>query len=263
MMADGGVRSPRLAGTPELIFRWRGSRQPLMPKLLALALAAVLFTLLMTIRVRVDVPDKSAPRRASVIFLRDDLQGRALTLRAKEGGPFPSKFEPSQWEGMAGLEAVALDAVRYQPPVYQPGLQPLPAENQLKPLELAAKGVSFFPQRVPLPDAVPDVAKLKLAPVLYPLSGTTRDILSVDLPSFGAVVDANLTSLSWRFLVRLNPDGSVTDCVSLEPGGGPGGTELEKWLRAITFKADPGKPSRWIAVGIGFTNQPVDGTDAR
>ena len=38
---------------------------------------------------------------------------------------------------------------------------------------------------------------------------------------------------------------------------------FEAWLHRIQFKPEPGKPFRWIAVGVGFTNQPADGTDAR
>jgi hypothetical protein len=73
-----------------------------------------------------------------------------------------------------------------------------------------------------------------------------------------------MSSASWRFLVRLNPDGGVAECVSLEKGGEAGAPELEAWLHQIQFKPELGKPFRWIAVGIGFTNQPVaDGPDAR
>jgi hypothetical protein len=119
-----------------------------------------------------------------VIYLRDDAEGRALTLRAREGGPFPSRFEPAQWEGMATLESAALDAVRFQPPPYQPALADLPSGNRVQDVELAARGLSFFPKRNP-PSAHPqELAKLKLAPALYPLSGISAATLPEALPPF-------------------------------------------------------------------------------
>jgi len=264
MTAGGTVKSRKLGHAPEWVFRWRASHTPLFPKLFATLLAGAAFAFLITsVRIRVVALGKSTPRKASVIYLRDDAEGRALTLRAREGGPFPSRFEPSQWEGMAALESAALDAVRYQPQPYVAALPDLPPENLVHPLELAAKGKSFFPKHAPAPDNSPDISNLKLAPTLYPLSGVTAETLPETLPPFDAAVDHVMSSVAWRFLVRLNPDGGVAECVSLEKGGEAGAPELEKWLHRLQFKPEPEKPFRWIAVGIGFTNQPVDGTDAR
>lgn len=265
MMADGMVKPHKLAGTPQWLFRWSTSKTLLLPKLFALVFVGAAFVILITsVRIRVTALEKSSPRKASVIYLRDDAEGRALTLRAHEGGPFPSRFEPSQWEGMAALEAAALDAVRFQPQPYVPAVADLPAGNWVPQVELAAKGQSFFPKRTPPSTNPPELAKLKLAPALYPLSGEASATLPETLPPFEAAVDGAMSSASWRFLVRLNPDGGVAECVSLEKGGEAGAPELEAWLHQIQFKPELGKPFRWIAVGIGFTNQPVaDGPDAR
>ncbi len=265
MMAVGMVKSRKLAGAPGLVFRWGASKTPLLPKLLGMMLMAAVFAFLITsVRIRVTALEKSSPRKASVIYLRDDTEGRALTLRAREGGPFPSRFEPAQWEGMDALESAALDAVRFQPQPYVPALADLPAENLVQPLELAAKGRSFFPKRSPAAGPAPELAKLKLAPALYPLSGISAATLPEALPPFEAAVVGAMSSASWRFLVRLNPDGGVAECVSLEKGGEAGTPELEAWLHKIQFKPELEKPFRWIAVGIGFTNQPVaDGPNAR
>ena len=260
-MPHSMVKPHKSADNHQWVFRWRPLRQPLFPKLFAVALVGGAFTYLITsVRVRVNGLEKSTPRKASVIFLRGDAQGRALSLRAQEGGPFPSRFGLSQWGGLAALEATAMDGIRFQPPAYEPKLEDLPPQSRIEPQEFAAKGSRFFPTRPQAPDQAPDPANLKLAPVLYPLSG---EALPSDLPAFDAAVDAAMSAASWRFLLHLNPAGGVVECVSLENGGEPGALELEKWLRKIPFKPEPGKPFRWIAVGIGFTNQPADGTDAR
>lgn len=254
----------RPAGTPLWIFRWRPHKEPLLPKLVAVVLMGGLFTFLITtVQVRVEALEKSAPRKASLIYLGDGVQGRALSLKAEEGGPFPSRFELSQWGGMEKLEAAAMDAVRIQPAPYEPELVDLSLGNELKPLDFATKGERFFPTRHLALDTAPDPGKIRLSPVLYPLSGIRGDELQQELPPFDAAVDATMSATAWRFLIRLNSEGGVAECVSLENSGEASAPVLEKWLRRIQFKPEPGKPFRWIALGIGFINQPVDGTDAR
>jgi hypothetical protein len=165
---------------------------------------------------------------------------------------------------MAKLEAAAIEAVRFQPPRYDPKILDLPPVNAVEPLVLAAKGERFFPIHPPAPDKVPEIGRFQLAPVLYPLSGNSGATLPVELPPFGAAVDEVMSSSSWRFLIRLNSEGGVAECVSLEKGSEAGASKLEKWLHRIEFKPESGRPFRWIAVGVGFTNQPVaDGSDAR
>lgn len=263
-MARGMVKPHKSAGNHQWVFRWRPLKEPLLPKLFALALVGVaLMFLVSSVRVRVTGLEKSSPRKASVIFLGDDAQGRALSLRAQEGGPFPSRFLLSQWGGLAKLEAAAMESVQSQPPPYDPKIADLPQGHELKPLELTAKGERFFPSHSLTMQPPPDVGRFKLAPVLIPLSGSRSEQLPGDLPAYDAAVDAAMSSASWRFLLRLNPEGAVVECVSLEKGGEAGAPELEKWLHRIPFKPESGQPFRWIAVGVGFTNQPVDGTDAR
>lgn len=260
-MVHGTVKPRKSADNHQWVFRWRPLKQPLLPKLFALALVGGGFLYLITsVRVRVQALEKSTPRKASVIFLKDDALGRALSLKAQEGGPFPSRFDLSQWGGLATLEATAMDASRFQAPPYEPKMEDLPPTQQVEPLNFAAKGERFFPEHPTTPDQIPDTTGLKLAPVLYPLSS---EALPGDLPPFDAAVDAAMSSASWRFLVRLNPEGGVEECVSLENGDDPGALELEKWLHRVQFKPDPAKPIRWISVGVGFTNQPADGTDPR
>jgi hypothetical protein len=260
-MAQGMVKPHKSADNHQWVFRWRPLRQPLFPKLVALAIGGGGFVFLITsVRVQVLSLEKSTPQKASLIFLRDDAQGRALSLRAQEGGPFPSRFDLSQWGGVSLLENSAMTAIRFQPPAYEPQMEELPTSNRVEPLEFAAKGVRFFPEHPQPPDEIPDTTGLKPVPVLYPLSGET---LPDDLPPFDAVVDAAMSSASWRFLLRVNSDGAVAECVSLENGDEAGAQELRKWLRQVQFKPEPGKAFRWIAVGVGFTNQPTDGTDAR
>lgn len=254
----------RLMGTPEWVFRWRGMKSPILPKLFAVGITAGLFALLFsTIRINAVVLDKSAPRKASLIYLRNDVQGRALSLRAQEGGPFPSKFDPLQWPGIAEIEASVMEAVSYQPKPYTPALQDLAAPNQLQLATLAAKGKAFFPKHQAAESAPMDHSALLLAPTLYPLSGVTLSALPTELPPFEAKIDGEMSAASWRFLIHLNPEGYVLECVSLENGGQDGISPLEEWLKRIQFQPNAEKSSHWIAVGIGFTNHSADGPAAQ
>jgi hypothetical protein len=263
-MTGGMAKSRKPIDTPLWVFQWRGRKMSMFPGVLATVLVCATFLLLVTvIRIRVVASEKSAPRKASVIWLRDDAEGRALSLRASEGGPFPSRFELSSWPGLAGLEAAVQEAMRFQLPPYVPALADLPAENWIQPLALAAKGERVFPKRTAAPVDSLNRPLLKLAPALYALSGIAPDALPHDLPPFERTVDAAMTSGSWRFLVRLNPAGSVAECVSLEKGSDESAPALEAWLHQIQFQPETGKTSRWIALGVGFTNQPADGTNAR
>lgn len=262
-MASIAVK-PKRAGAADLVFQWRPIKTQWLPVLIALAFAGVALAYLMTLRIGVAAPQKSMSRRASVIYLRDDEPGRNLSMRAQEGGPFPARFQLSQWQGLAKFEDAAMEAALVQPEPYVSPIRALPAANQLRALELAANGESFFPQRIPAPPPAPGPAKLKLAPAIYPLSGITSESMPTHLPSFDGAVDGETSSSSWRFIVRLNPDGNVAECVSLvEKVGEVRAPELEAWIHRVQFKPEPGKPIRWIAVDIGFTNQPADGTDAR
>jgi hypothetical protein len=86
---------------PEWIFNWRSTGNPALSKWLAILVTAGLFALLMTfVRIRVWSPVAWAAPKAGVIQVTDDAIGRALTLRAREGGPFPSRFLPSRVGGL-------------------------------------------------------------------------------------------------------------------------------------------------------------------
>lgn len=251
------------AEAPEWVFRWRRPGNPALAKWIAVLVTAGLFALLLTVvRVRVSSPIRWAAPKAAAIYVSDDAEGHALALRAREGGPFPSRFLPSRWEGAAALEQAVFEAARWTPPPYVPVLRDLP-ENAPEPLQLAARGEPVLPKRRPASAGVPAPVKLTPAPVITPLSGIRTDQIPRDLPPLGVPMDAAMTQQTWRFLVRLDALGHVRDCVSLAGGDEAGLPPIGTWLRQVTFNPEPGNPSRWIAVGVGFINQPAtDGTDA-
>lgn len=246
------------------VFSWRVRKAPFFPKLVALGLAGAAFFFLITaVRIRVIMPERISQKKASVILLTDDAVGRALTLRAQEGGPFPSRFEPSEWAGLRETEERALAAARFTAPVYQPVLGDLAFESEVPPLRLAAPGVAVFPKRDGVNLQLPEDEGWVARPQLFPLAGISLDELPVELPDFEMPVDAAMSAAAWRFLVRLDREGGVTECVSLENAGGAGAGALETWLKRVRFKPDRAGPAaRWISLGIQWINQKADGSDA-
>jgi hypothetical protein len=249
---------------PEWVFNWRrsGNATFSLSKWIALLLVTGIFALLLSVvQIRVHSPTIWAASKATVIYTAATPEGRILTLRAREEGPFPSRFLPSQWEGAAALEQEFLGAARWMPPPYMPTLRDLPKPAAPR-LQLAARGEPVLPKRLPTVSAAPMPEKLQLVPVISPLSGITSDELPAYLPPIADPVNATMIAATWRFLLRLDAAGRVRDCVSLAGGDEAGPSSIEAWLRRLTFKSEPTNPSRWIAVGVGFANQPTaDGTD--
>jgi len=262
MARRNSINHERMAA-PAWVFNWRRLGKSSLPNGIAILVVGCGFALFLTsVRIRVASHTPWATHKASVIHVTDDAEGQALTLRAREGGPFPSRFEPSAWQSAVAMEQAALEIARWTPPPYVPVLRDLPAE-ETPPVTLAAKGARTLPKLGPETPAAPLAVKLRLAPVLAPLSGISAAAMPRELPPFDQAVDATMTAEPWRFLVRLDSAGNVLECVSLTGGDEAGPSPLETWLRRVPFNPEPAKPSRWIAVGVGFTNQPANGTDAR
>lgn len=245
---------------PEWVFPWRPRGESYFPKFLALAFVTVLFTLLVTsVKIQVTVPTPWAARKAAVILAANDAEGRALTLRAREGGPFPSRFEPTEWEVLKDMEKSAFAETRWTPTAYEPSLRYLPEKPLRLPL-LVDQDEAVLPKRTTPPAKVPSAQNRRLSPVIEPLSGVDRAAIPQLLPPFESVVDAELTSETWRFLVRLGAAGNVEECAALTGGDEKRQMLLSKWLRRVVFKEDA-KPARWIAVAVSFSNQPLTPAD--
>jgi hypothetical protein len=247
---------------PEWLFPWGGLRASSFPKVFAILLAGGAFAVLLTsVRIRVAAPVPWAAPKAAVIQVLDDAEGRTLTLRAREGGPFPSRFEPAGWELASAIEQAAYQAARWRPPPYVPTLRELPEESALP--RLAKPGAPVLPVRQPPAEPVLVAGKRMLVPVLHPLSGITAAEMPRELPPFDGEVPPAMAAAPWRFLLRVDAAGGVFDCVSLTGGDEPGKAALAAWLRRVSFKPAPAGATRWIALGLGFSNQSADGTDAR
>jgi hypothetical protein len=252
----------RSAARTALLFRWRGQPKAAFPKLLPLVLATLAFAVLLGfVRVKVAAPQFNIASKASLIQLPAAGEGVAWALRAKEGGPWLAKYNPADWSAYPALDAEVLQATRIPAQPYVPVLRQLPPPEPAKPQLLAAIGEPVLPRRIAAAAVHHDAAACHLAPVLYPLSALGAVGLPQALPPFTAEIDAAMAAADWRFLLRLHPAGGVADCVSLTKAAGVG--LLERWLRGVTFDPKLAAGGGWLAIGIEFNNQPINGTDTR
>lgn len=256
MMAGRVSIQSKRKEAPAWVFPWKPLGRPISARWLPFFLVSGVFSLmLLYLHVQVIPPKPLSALKASMIHANDDAQGVALALRAREGGPFPSRFEPQSWSGAAAFEYELTVAGHPEPVPYVPALRglvhvPLPSK-----VALAAEAMPMWPKRVPADLSEIPTPKLRPSPVIYPISAAVGVEIVGKLPPFAAVVDAAMAAESWRFLMQLDASGNVLECVSLAGGDQPGMTSLTAWLRTISFKPDTKKSSRWIAVGVGFTNQ--------
>jgi len=244
---------------PEWVFPWKQPGRPMASKWIPFLLVTLVFIYILTsVRIHVTPPKPWSALNASLIQVLDNEQGMALTLRAREGGPFPSRFEPRDWAAAPRLEQALADAGHWSPRPYSPTLRDLPHSPMSTAVRLAEEGKPVLPKRVDQPPANPVSAPLKPGPVLRPLSRISAAEVAGALPAFDAAVDAAMIAEDWRFLIQLDATGNVSECISLAGGDEAGQTSLIDWLRRVTFKPDLGKASRWIALGVEFTNQSAD-----
>ncbi len=249
---------------PEWIYPWRSPGEPLLPRILAVALVATAFGLMLgSLRIRTALASPWASRKASLIQVLDDADGRALTLRAREGGPFPSRFEPAGWPAFMVREKTVLDSSRARLPEYRPVLRGLAAGKRRLP-ELTEPGRLVLPKPAGPDTAVTPVEPSRLVPQITPLAGIHASAMPDELPGYSGEITPSMAAASTRFIVRLDPSGNVTDCVSLDAADDAGPAPLGKWLRGVSFKPGPAMASRWVAVRVTFANQQTaDGTESR
>ncbi len=247
------------SGPRPLIFPWRRPVLQVMPTLVAGALALLGFGLLLAlVHIRVVPPQFEMERQGSLIYLPASGDGLAWATRAQEAGPLLSRYESTDWTGYAALNAAVTAATFMATPPRLPQLQELPTGNTVGPPPLATAGEAMFPKPPPLARTAA-AGPCKLVPQLYPLSKLGAASLPQALPPLADPVDPAMAAVDWQVLVHLRPDGSVADCLALNPPPGPGAGRLETWLRGVAFDPKLAAPGDWIAVGIRFNNQSADG----
>jgi len=220
--------------------------------LIAGALAAFLFT---SLRVRVVPPPRLIERKAEVILIPSSDAGREWEIRAREAGPFPTRFEPTSWPGFRQWEDAALANLR-NAGARRPELHDWPAEAPAMAMatQVAMKGQRMLPKVDWKPEPPPirtGDSRKGWDLELQRLTVLSDDAWPTVLPEFAGELDPADAAAPWRFLVQVGPSGRVEQCLMLNASSEPGGSALEQWLRGVRFGPSASKAG-WIGVGILF-----------
>lgn len=255
MIAHVPHKSHSRHGTPVGIFPWRKVRRPLLHYTLPFVITSCAFLFLIgSVDIRVASPVPRVDDKASIIRADNHSEiGRSLAALARQGGPFPSRFDVRTWPGRAAYET-KLKEPQWTPLPYHTTLLDLPQEQTTIHLPpLATKGQPVLPTHsIPKVETHSPVLPTDAPqPALRPLSGITMAAIPEHLPALDL---AEIPAAPRPYLLRLAPSGSVLDVLPLDTTRHPASVPIAAWLRTITFTQPDGKPSTWAAVEVEFSN---------
>jgi len=260
MMAANHTEHAQTSPHEGLIFEWRKPRARRFGKLGMLAFAVGIFIFpLSMIRINLGKPPIQETHAASLMLLTPENDPMYWLGMARDLGPFPTRFDPADWEASRLRVADVLDGVRNRSiPPHQPRYLDFPSEASPPSIPLVVKGSRILPVVEP-PEFKPmQAVRVRPAPSLYPLSVDAAE-LPETRPPFRVEVTPEMAAQAWRFLLQISPDGAVLHAVALIGQNAPGRTDLIDWLQAHRFPAKEQPHDRWVAVAVTFQNQPANG----
>jgi len=248
----------------DLIFSWPKSESHIGFKVIAFLIVAIVFIgLFGLVDVRLEPPPTPSFESAAVLHFADEDLGRAWTLMAEEAGPFPGRLEIIGSGGMPNRHWVGGSEGLSDWSGYDISLRTFLEKPETTSGALAKKGLRYFPQRVKIGEADAEVEEGDVAQdpprstrkaILTPFDAGALGWMPELVPDFEIPAEGgDLTSASWRFMLRLRPDGSVSDCVSLGGLGEAGTYQMRAWLEKLRFK--PGEGERWLGLRVELINK--------
>lgn len=249
----------------DLIFKWQASESHLGFKIIAIIIVAVIFTgLFGIVDVQLEPPPNPVFESAAVLHFADEDLGRAWTLLAEEAGPFPGRLEITGSDGMPSMQGVDTSSGLSGWSKYEISLRKFRESSEAISGTLAEKGLRYFPQRVKIgvgkeetekEEAALDSGRLTRKAILTPFDESALGWMPEIVPDFEIPTDGGeLTSDSWRFVLRLRQNGSVMDTVSLGGLGEAGADELVAWLEKLRFMPGEGG-ERWLGLRVELINK--------
>jgi hypothetical protein len=246
------------------IFSWHIFRDASHPKYLSLAITTALFALLLsTIRIKITSASHISPPHATLIYAPTGNDEQNLQIRALEGGPFPSRFYPSEWEGFASANQTVFAKPIHHIAPPAPALRPLGPEKPNKTSHLAGFTLSVFPDKPEPRSQIAPSPALAATPVIFFLSESNDQPPLPNVPALSQPISPEMSAEEWRFTLEINSQGRISECIALNSGDSPGLETITHWLRQITFPKPQTNKNQWIAVGVRFSNLPAppqDGT---
>jgi hypothetical protein len=250
------VSDERRINDAERLFAWSRKSDSRLPMLVALMITSAAFVFMLH-SLRVDLGSQAPARddHAGLILAGSDAVGIELKRRAREEGPFPLRFDPLSDVAVVKLQQAALDAIRFYAPPYVPTLRPLRETSTIATPSLAPVGEAVFPRR-PLPAIETSVKpESRPQPLLTPISGISAAEMPRALPEFSVEINGKSLRDSWRFMIHVDANGRVLDCIALNGGESPATSALGEWLRQVEFQPGTHAADHWFAIDLGIINQ--------
>lgn len=255
-MISRDVLDERRINDAERLFAWQRKSDLRLPMLAAFMITSAAFAFMLH-SLRVDLGSYAPTRddHAALIIAGNDAIGIELKRRAREEGPFPMRFDPADDDAVVKLQQAALDAIRFSPPPYVPTLRPLRETSTIATPSLAPAGEAVFPRR-PLPAIeTPVKSESRPQPMLTPISGISAAEMPRALPEFSAEINGKSLRDSWRFMIHVDVNGRVLDCIALSGGESLATSALGDWLRQVAFQTGSHAADRWFAIDLEIINQ--------
>lgn len=250
----------------ELIFGWSSSESHRGHKLLAIMLVTGVFTILLgSVNVRFGTERAGAVIGSSVLQFKNDELGTYWRMRAEEEGPFPGRMELLGDNSLPNFHGLSAEIEEGEWTTYQMELSSLQSIVGINGSNPVNEVENFLPELEPLSSAsVENIDSTRIAiaePILIPFDEGSLKWMPDMLPDFSSGLLENAIPATWRFLVRLSPDGNVDQCISLSGTDGPSLGEMTGWLKSVHFKEGVGE--RWLGLRVEFINRYKNGSDAK
>lgn len=252
---------PDRRATREWIFDWRGrAADQGSTTWMALGVVTIVFVLMIgAVRIRIAATPSRPAQQASAARVTDDSIGRMLRLLAREGGPFPSRFDPGSWDAYPAIERPAIEPALPGLTPYQPVLLRLPEHARTTPPTNV--GMPVLP-RPPKPDApTPTFVRNATIPTLTALTGIRSIDLPLSLPNLPDEVMSVIAAALPNVLIHIDRSGAVLDATILDPLDPGVSALLRDWMRGLIFQADDSESARRGVVIIGTQPEPANGAD--
>ena len=241
----------------DLIFDWSDADSHRGWKGASVLIAALGFGFLLSaIHVDFDFRELSSVKTASVLYLPDQEAGRTWRMIAEEEGPFPGRLEISgehdvleEFGSTALIEGDAWNT-------YEIAMRSLEPDSVKANHRIAVQGQRYLPKIFKsTPEAtVPDKATVGQKPLLIPYTKESEKWLPTELPEFQHETKREIDVSGWRFVLNLNDQGRVVECMAINGGDDEGLAEITAWVRGLQFqKAE--QEERWMGLRVEILNK--------
>lgn len=217
---------------------------------------------LSVIHVDLNFSELASVKSASVLYLPDYEEGRTWRMKAEEEGPFPGRLEITGEDDVLEGFGSGVFGEGDSWNAYEIKMRPLEMDPAETTERIAAQGQRYLPKIFKAPQVVSDPknTEVGLKPLLIPYTKESEKWMPTEFPKFHFETKGEIDASGWRFVIHLNAEGRVKECMALNGGDDEGLAEITSWLKGLQF-GKAAEEERWLGLRVEFLNERKDGTD--